>query len=133
MKNLGGETQNETLDNLHTQCQEWLSEISFWQEEMKFFEELLEKNALKELKFNQKVVFEKLQNQIIYYRGELLDRFEHDVKAHQKALARETKKAASISEANYETHNTLSDQLAQFDKEFKNMKRELFDLIRQLK
>lgn len=117
------------LDELHYQTSVWLNEIDFWKVELHFFEKLLEKNALKNLSHDEKAKLESIQNRIIYYKGELLEQYMHDIREHAKELKKILDGDQTDDQHYRKQHKKYADQLAQFVKVFKTFKKDLFGFV----
>ncbi|MEN7546748.1 hypothetical protein AAG747_02435 [Rapidithrix thailandica] len=116
-----------SLQDLHRQNLERLSETQLWREEINFFQKLLERYSSQISSSEQRKKISHFQNLIIYYNGELLDQFTHDLKKHEKYLSRLLQDNESYSEESFrQTHIKLLDELKSFKKEFIEMKRNLF-------
>ncbi len=115
------------LEILHKESQEWSSDVAFWKDELRFFQKLLEFDALRTRDLTDKQKLERFQNLIIYYNGELLDEFNKKVRKHEKKLAALIKSSSSDDVSFKEEHGELSSHLNSFRQEFRMYKKELFE------
>ena len=122
-----------SLEILHFESNEWLSEIALWKDETSFFQKLLEKVAPKATSRESKIELEHLQNKIIHYRFEVLDELRNTVLLHERYLASLLDFSIVDSEQVYrEKHKTIADQMGSFTKEFKIIKKDLFSFAEEL-
>lgn len=122
-----------SLEILHFESSEWLSEIAFWKDEIAFFQKLLEKIAPKAISADNKLEMEHLQNEITLFRYEILDELKGSVLVHEKYLASLLDDSQKDSEQFYrEKHKTIADQISGFAKEFKDLKSDIFSFAEKL-
>lgn len=115
------------LEILHKESQAWASDIAFWKDELKFFQKLLEFDAPRAKKLEDKQKLERFQNLIIYYSGELLDEFNKKVRQHEEKLSSFQGSQKSDDTTYLAEHGELSSHLNSFRQEFRMYKKELFD------
>lgn len=121
-----------SLEILHFESNEWMSEIAFWKDETGFFQKLLEKIAPRVKSMESRAELEHLQNQIILFRFELLDQLKDKVSLHEKYLSNILDAKEEDSDQFYrEKHKSLSDQIAGFANEIKKLKGEIFTFYEQ--
>ena len=122
-----------SLEVLHFESNEWLSEIAFRKDETAFFQKILEKKATKATSYEDKLELEHLQNKIIHYRFEVLEDLKNSVLVHEKYLANIIDYQVMDNDQIYrEKHKAISDQMAGFEKEYKIIKKELFRFAEEL-
>ena len=131
MKNLSPATSNYllevSLENLHQESRTWLSEIEFWKIELSFYQKLLEKVAVKLTNVEEKKKTDHFQNLIIYFQGELLDQYQHDIREHEKYLNNMIQEKIPLNEQLYrEVHKNFEHQIKSFGSDLKQFKKDLF-------
>jgi hypothetical protein len=131
MKNLSPATSNYllevSLEDLHQESRTWLSEIEFWKIELSFYQKLLEKVAVKLTNVEEKKKTDHFQNLIIYFQGELLDQYEHDIREHEKYLNNMVQEKIPLNEQLYrEVHKNFEHQIKSFGFDLKQFKKDLF-------
>ena len=123
----------KSLYDFHKESTKWLSEVELWKIELNLFQKLLDKHAPDLRTKQQKMEIDHFQNLIIYYNGELLDEFKHELNLHEKNLASSLKDEDEISDiALRDEHATMHRRLDAFETEFKNYKKELFEFLEKL-
>jgi hypothetical protein len=116
-----------SLEDLHQESKAWLSEINLWRIELAFYQKLLEKVSVKLTSVEEKQKIDHFQHLIIYYRGEVLDQFEKDIRKHEKQLQNMIQQKAPFNEQLYrEVHKKHEDQISAFDKNFKQYRQDLY-------
>ncbi len=120
------------VGDMHADCREWLSMIAFARDELNFFQQLLDTNVLHVSDDHQFKQLEHLQNRLIYYRDEVVDQYEHDVKELANQLAK-------IEQGEYENEDTCRRQYAElkegmqsFSVQLRTFKRELFAFVEEV-
>ena len=131
MNNLSPATTNYllevSLEDLHKESRTWLSEIDFWKIELSFYQKLLQKVSLKLNTTEEKQKIDHFQNLIIYYQGELLDQYKHDIREHEKYLDNMIREKAPFNEQLYrEPHKNFEDKIKAFDLQFKQFRKDLY-------
>ena len=115
------------MEDLHQQSNTWLSEIEFWRLELSFYQKLLDKVTVRIPAGEDKKAIDHFQNLLLYYQGELLDRYEHDTRAHEKLLGSMVEEKAPFNEQLYrEDHKRHESQLQTFATGFKQYRKELY-------
>jgi len=116
-----------SMENLHQESNAWLTEIEFWKAELAFYQKLLEKISVKLTSVEDKKKIDHFQNLIIYFGGELLDQYEHDIREHEKYLGQMVQDKVPVNEQLYrEIHKKYQAQITAFDLDFKAYRQELF-------
>ena len=131
MKNLSPATSNYllevSLEDLHQESRTWLSEIEFWKIELSFYQKLLEKVAVKLTNVEEKKKTDHFQNLIIYFQGELLDQYQHDIREHEKYLNNMVQEKIPLNEQLYrEVHKNFEHHIKSFGSDLKQFKKDLF-------
>jgi hypothetical protein len=122
-----------SIEDLHKEHNEWVSDMLFHKDEMKFFEDLLSLNLPKIKTTEQKAQLEHLQNKLIYFKGELIDKFLHDVKVHEFNLEKALESDHYDEDDLYKDHLKYRDDFRDLHRDILEYKRELFDFILSLK
>lgn len=120
---------DRNIEDLHHTSREWLSEINFWKTELAFFQKILEISAPKLQHSEEKMQLDHLQNLILFYNGELLDKYRQNVKRHAKHLGKILQNGSEEDALIRETHMKYYDQVSSFAKRFKEFKLELFEFF----
>jgi hypothetical protein len=115
-----------SMEDLHQESKTWLSEIEFWRIELSFYQQLLEKVARHTLGEDKKAI-DHFQSLIFYFKGELLDQYEHDIREHERYLDAMVEEKAPFDEAFYrEKHKKYESQINSFGIDFKQYRKELY-------
>jgi len=123
----------KSLRDFHKEATRWLSEVELWKIELNLFQKLLDKHAPDLCTTQQRMEIDHFQNLIVYYNGELLDEFRHEMRLHEKNLASAVKEEDDVSDVTLrDEHASIHQRLDAFDTEFKNYKKELFEFIEKL-
>ena len=123
----------KSLSDFHKEATRWLSEVELWKIELSLFQKLLDKHAPDLCTTQQRMEIDHFQNLIIYYNGELLDEFKHELHLHERNLASAVKDEGKVSDVTIrDEHASVHMRLDAFETEFKNYKKELFEFIEKL-
>jgi hypothetical protein len=118
-----------SLDVLHAQSVEWLSEIAFWRDETAFIYTLVLKKTLKSLPVNAESAIEQIESELILLSSGDLDDLEKAVEQHEIFLG-DLLESKYLSERNYRgKHEQLMLKFCEFERRFKDLKREVFQLV----
>ncbi|GAA4435851.1 hypothetical protein GCM10023188_28260 [Pontibacter saemangeumensis] len=116
-----------SLADLHRESRSWLSDINFWSVEMDFYQRLLERVAGRITSVEGKKGIDHFQNLILYFKGELLDQFEHDIREHERYLERLLQNKSPFNEQLYrEVHKKYEYQIKAFNYDFKQYRKDLY-------
>lgn len=117
----------EALDALHQESREWLNTIAFWQDEAKFFTDLLDKEQIKASEYGQMLQYlDKIHETLFNYLVE-------DIVAHEKQLSRLVSGDKEVSDRDYrEKHITLKEQMELFTNDFREFKKMVFGYAKKL-
>lgn len=131
MNNLSPATSNYllevSLEDLHQESRSWLSEIELWRFELAFYQRLLDKVSGKITEVEDKKTSDHFQHLNRYFRGELLDQYEHDIREHEKYLDRMIREKMPFNEQLYrEVHKKYQGQVLGFDRDFKQYRKDLY-------
>lgn len=116
------------LEILHEESMEWLEEIEFWKDEVAFFYKLMITKG--ERKPPTKSLLS-IQNQIIYFSSEKLDDLKLEIQTHERFLSRMMKAIRQDEGAYRSKHRILSKNVSEFEKQFKEMKKKVFLLVKK--
>ena len=118
------------LEVLHSESLEWLEEVEFWKDESAFFYALII-GKTKENPVFETTEAKDIESHLVYLFAEKLDDFKMEVKGHEKFLAK-LLESAKMNEQLYRTrHQTISEKMHNFEKEFKEMKKKIFLLAKK--
>lgn len=118
------------LNVLHFESQEWLETIAFWKDEVRFFEDLLQK---KESKNNSKQEFSKMLKNLDKIHKDLFEDLEDDIMDHEKLLSRTIKGEIGVSDGNYrDKHRSIKQRMKTFTSDFHSFKKIVFDYVKNL-
>lgn len=117
----------EALDALHQESREWLNTIAFWQDEAKFFTDLLDKEQIKASEYGQMLQYlDKIHETLFDYLVE-------DIVAHEKQLSRLVSGDKEVTDRDYrEKHITLKEQMELFTNDFREFKKMVFGYAKKL-
>lgn len=123
-----------SAEHMHEASKEWLSELSFIKDEHTFLEDLIKSNTLKlinpkHFSHNKEIIdainkSEKTNNHLI-----------NAVKAHERKLEIMTDNIdqPELEKAYKKEHRELIIKISAFEKNYKTLKRELFEIIKNIK
>lgn len=119
-----------SLDILHHESTEWLGNIAFWKDELKFFDKLLKKkNPIEENKYTYLNMLELLEK----IHGDFINQLEIDVKEHENMLAKLEQNKAGQSDWDYrEKHRQIKNRIEIMTNEFRSFKRVIFEYVKNL-
>ena len=116
------------VENLHFQHRLWSNELSFVEDELKIFENRLEKlvNTLRDRDMLAKL--EHYQNQFIRQK-EVLDQLQHDIKVHEQEIGRMLQNGKKLNDSNLNRHLKVEDEMATFRKIYGELKSNYFKFM----
>lgn len=82
--------KTELMKKMKADTTLWICDVDYWNDEVDDCQLLLEKNLAQIDELEERKRLEQFQNQIIYYRDELLPELKHDLVQHQKVLESNT-------------------------------------------
>ncbi|WP_276370757.1 hypothetical protein [Chryseolinea sp. H1M3-3] len=119
-----------SLESLHAESLTWLSEISFWTDEMAFYYKLLHKKELVETCPPLDLAF--LEKDLIKIYGEKLDKVRLEIKSHERALASVIKSTSLQEEENFrEAHRRLLMEIYEIQMLIRIFKKRVFEFIKK--
>lgn len=118
------------LDILHFESKEWLDTINFWKDEVRFFENLLERiDSLKDSEQNYSEMFKSMDK----IHTDLFEAIEDDILEHEKMLSKLIKGEKGLADADYrDKHSILTARMDTFSGDFKTFKKTVFEFVKNL-
>ncbi len=120
------------LEVLQEQSKEWLNEIAFWRDELKFFNSLFVKKTHNAVPLNAKNNIVKTENDLKQISSGELDELELIVKEHEHFLADLLEGTKGDEKSYREKHRQLSQKFYLFENRIKSLKKEVFNLSKQI-
>lgn len=119
-----------SLETLHTESREWLSQINFWRDEMACFYKLLHKSA-PPLTFPTKRMAE-IEKEMIRIESEDITRVKDHVESHERMLWSVVQSNSMTDEDQYRhRHRALVSDLYALQVVIAEFKRAVFALVRE--
>src|SRR5688572_8049526 len=119
-----------SLESLHSESQEWLKEIGFWQDEMAFFYKLLHKKESKE-SFPSKELAA-IEKKLVGITSDMLDKIMNAVQNHERSLALLIRTTSFQEEENYrQAHRRLLQDVYEVHVVIRNFKKDVFAFVQQ--
>ena len=119
-----------SLEVLQEQSNEWLNEIAFWRDELKFFNSLFTKKTFNVVPINSKNNIIKVENELKKIAAGELDELELLVKEHENFLGNLLEKNQGNEQSYKEKHRQLVQKFNLFENRLKSLKSEVFGLAR---
>lgn len=122
----------KSVEELHNDSKEWISEIKFIRDEIRFLEHLLRENYIDCLSAGLYKKIETLVDKMSFERvaGETL---EIVIKEQEAILSDLIKNDSVSSNKNYlENHRKLEFEMDYFSKKYKRIKKEIFEIIEKV-
>ena len=118
------------LDVLHFESQEWLSDISFYKDETRFFTDLLNK---KKTDNAAQASYSEILKSLDEVHNELFNDLSEDIMAHERVLSRLETGEKGLSDSDYrDKHRQLKKQLEMFTNNFREFKKMVFEYTKKL-
>jgi hypothetical protein len=121
------------LETLHEESMEWLEEIAFWRYEVAFLYALEINKTLKSVPVKAKEVMEQAENELIKLSGEDIDTLCDEVVAHERYLGKLIEGKYEDQEEYRDKHDKIALKIKAFEKRFKILKKEIFEVVKQSK
>ena len=119
------------LDVLHFESREWLDTLDFYTDEVRFFENLLNK---KEASKNNNPEYEKMLKDLDKIHKDLFDDLKESIIKHEQLLSRIELSEKGLSDNDYrEKHQHIYNKMNTFSNDFKTFKKIVFDYSKRLK
>jgi hypothetical protein len=118
------------LADLHFEHKVWMNEIAFYKTEINIFQERLEEIAKKYTGRDIQEQVEQFQNRFIIQSNEI-DILVHKIKLieHKEALKGEKIRYNIVDDKIYQDHDVLVDEMAQFVKLYKELKKDFYSFL----
>lgn len=118
------------LYHLHRESVKWLSEIDFWNIELNFFRNVLDKIFLNIETPKEMDNLIRLQKKIIHAKIEVLDKIFQDIADHEGKLSELLENEFSHDEQQYRNaHQDYENQINSFLRDFQFLKKEVFEFV----
>ncbi|HEY4798962.1 MAG TPA: hypothetical protein VII99_07795 [Bacteroidia bacterium] len=117
------------LEVLHEESIEWTEEINFWKDEVAFFYSLFIKTP-KNTPLLETKEAKNIEQHMIYIAAEKLDDLKLEVQSHERFLNRIINNTKIDEQLYRSRHNAIKVKFLDFRIEYKNMKKKIFDLIK---
>jgi hypothetical protein len=119
----------KTIYQLHEEHKTWLNKLLFYKDELKIMDkrilEVVEKNTSKEVR----ALADHFNNQLIIQK-EQIDILTHDIKSHELYLeAAVQNNPNAIDNEKFSDHKKHRENIAVFEKLFKELREELIDFL----
>jgi hypothetical protein len=120
------------LISMHKESLNYLSATTLWRRELNFFQKLLDSHSLDFNSKEDKQKIEKFQNLILYYGAEVIIGLQKKLRDHENHLAEVLKEVDETDTSYLKNHAGLMEELKIFDKQFHELKQELFSFIEKV-
>ena len=118
-----------SLIEKHRKTLNWLSATILWQREFAFFQKVLDQNASKFTKVEDKKIIGHFQSLITYYSSELLIELQKKLRDHENRLADMLKTRNELKTEYFKEHDALMMELENCNNTFSAYKEEFFEFI----
>lgn len=118
------------IEILHEQSNEWLNEIAFWREEIAFFYAIIIKKTHISVPIDSKDALNQIEKELDLLSGGQLDKLQKEVVEHEKSLYVFLKDKVGTEREYRETHKKLVHEFEDFEKKFRQIKRDIFSLMK---
>jgi hypothetical protein len=121
-----------SIEDLHWESRDWLSEIRTWQEEIVFYQKLLNKMLGRVKSEEAKAHWDHYQNTLQQMQTNTLLPFQSQLEEHEEYLYNLVVNKAVVNDQFYrEVHKKYGNQVKAFASDFKQLKKKLFVFIEQ--
>jgi hypothetical protein len=115
--------------DLHFEHKQWRSELSFWEDELKTFNNRLEELVKRWTDKNVLAQLEHFQNQFIRH-GEVIDTLQHDINVHETNMAAHDEKGEDvINRVLAKNHLEFRDRMETQRKIYSDLKKEFYRFL----
>lgn len=121
------------IEALHSQSMEWLEDIAFWRDEAAFLYALEMRKTLISVPVDAKNKIQKIENELVKISGGDLDNLYNEVEKHEHYLDEMLESKREDEEEYREKHKQIADKVNTFEKRFRKLKKEIFDLVKEHK
>lgn len=116
--------KTKSIDELHAEHQSWVEDLQFYKDELKIFNNQLEKMSTRNVGIDFRKEIEHFQNQFTIQKGEL-DILNHDITVHEQWLAGYAKEnPTTIEKEKFADHKVMKEQVEMFRKIYSDLKKE---------
>lgn len=123
------QTSKKYLTDIHKHHVEWINNLSFYKEDLKTFLNRLEEVTKKNNSSEVLSKVEHFQNQFIIQRNHM-DELLHDIKIKEKILVDyAATHPVAIDHVRFDENQELMDRVTQFEKIWKDLRKEYLDFI----
>ena len=117
-----------SLETLHAQSREWLSEVDFWNEEMTFFYKLLRSKGGRASFPSESVA--NIEKELIRISSDVLGNLRKDLDAHERALGATLRNNALHEDSDYrERHKSLVNSMYNAQEIIRKFKKDVFSFV----
>ncbi len=122
---------NAGIEVLHSQSNEWLSEIAFWRDETAFFYALVVNKTLTSVPIAAKEILQDIEKELVSINsGELVD-LQKEVMKHEMNLNHLLKHQNDEEEEDYRReHRLMEIKFYEMERRFKTLKKVIFGLVK---
>jgi hypothetical protein len=121
-----------SIEDLHWESRDWLSEIRTWQEEVVFYQKLLNKIQTRVKSQDAKTQWDHFQNILQEMQNNILLPYQRQLEEHEEYLYNLVVNKAVVNDQFYrEVHKKYANQVKAFSSDFKQLKKKLFGFIEQ--
>ncbi len=122
-------TEKKPVYDLHRENQEWISKLSFYEDEIKILKHRIEEVAKANNKIDIMAMVEHFQNQFIIQK-DAIDTFKHEIRlAEQGIVDLIDKNPIAADKKRMDDHSEIRDKFATFESLFHSMKDELMSFV----
>lgn len=119
-----------SIEDLHWESRDWLSEIRTWQEEIVFYQNLLKKIQGRVKSEEAKAQWDHFQNILQGMQTNILTPYQKNLEEHEEYLYNLVVNKAVVNDQFYrEVHKKYANQVKAFSSDFKQLKKKLFAFI----
>lgn len=121
-----------SIEDLHWESRDWLSEIRTWQEEIVFYQKLLNKIVGRVKSEEAKAQWDHYQTTLQELQTHTLLPYQQELEEHEEYLYNLVVNKAVVNDQFYrEVHRKHATQVKAFASDFKQLKKKLFVFIEQ--
>jgi hypothetical protein len=126
-------TENKVyLSDLHFEHVQWLSELRFWDDEIKSFSRRLGDVVMRYTSNEIRAKIEHFQNQFILH-DEVIDILKKEITVHEKSIANYAEEhPVAINRVHFDDHVELRDKMDTQRKIYNDLKLEYFGFLSQM-
>jgi hypothetical protein len=119
-----------SIEDLHWESRDWLSEIRTWQEEIVFYQKLLNRVVGRIKSEEAKAQWDNYQKTLQEMQNNILVPYQRNLEEHEEYLYNLVVNKAVVNDQFYrEVHKKYANQVKAFSSDFKQLKKKLFNLI----